>query len=42
MSGKANVIEVKLDTIRDGKHQTVTVTLGSRPNRQVQEPTPGG
>ncbi|TMK40688.1 MAG: PDZ domain-containing protein [Actinobacteria bacterium] len=42
IGGKRPGESVKLDTIRDGKHQTVTVTLGSRPNRQVQEPTPGG
>jgi S1-C subfamily serine protease len=41
IGGKRPGESVKLDTLRDGKHRTVTVKLGSRPNRQIQA-TPGG
>jgi S1-C subfamily serine protease len=33
---------VKLEEIRGAKHQTVTVKLGSRPNRPSTSATPGG
>jgi S1-C subfamily serine protease len=41
IGGKRPGESVKLDTLRAGKHRTVTVKLGSRPNRQIQA-TPGG